>query len=977
MDRRDFELLRDEEIPELNTRALLYRHRTGCEIVSLINDDENKVFGINFRTPPADSTGIAHILEHSVLCGSRKYPVKEPFVELIKGSLNTFLNAFTYPDKTCYPVASTNLQDFYNLIDVYLDAVFYPRLTPEVLQQEGWHYELEDPSDPLRYKGVVFNEMKGAYSDPERILGERIQQSIFPDTTYGVDSGGDPRHIPALSFDQFKRFHDDFYHPSNARIYFYGDDDPQQRLALLHDYLSDYEAHSVDSTIGTQPRFAAPQRQQFPYAVDPDAVEEPKYFVVLTWLLQDAIDADERRALQVLEHALLGTPGSPLRKALIDSGLGEDLTGSGLEIELAQMFFSVGLKGVQQSDADAVEALILQYLGDLARGGIDQGMVAAALHTAEFRFRENNTGSFPRGLGLMLRLLTDWLYDRDPFTPLRFADSFAALKAKLAADDRYLEGLIQRHLLDNAHRTTVVLQPDAELGTRLEEEETTRLAAARARMSHADLEELVASTAKLKHLQEQPDAPEDLAKLPRLQLSDLDPAVKTVPRQEDQIAGVPVLHHDLFTNGIAYLDVGCDLRVLPQELLPYIPLFGRALLEMGTKRMSFVELQQRIGSQTGGLSAHSLVGGAPRRRAGRGAPLFARQGHGRTSRRPDGDCARRAAGGPPRRSRALLADGLGRAGQRGGRVGAGRAPGGIHAAARAIRRDRLARRADARLELSVLLAAAHRRHPPRLAGGAGAAGADPRPAGQPAGHAVQRDRGRRRPRCVRPEPGGAVARVATRSALARNLDAAPDGGRRGPDRPRASQLRGQGGQHLRARLRIGRVVGRHHALLGHHLALGSGAGPRGGLRVLLLPRPIYRSVRVRVLPRPQLARDAASVRPERLLLARLSDQQRRADQGHHRHHRRFRRLSATRRQGLRLAGALPDRHRRRLSPANARPSLGHQGRALCGFCRRAGSSRRSGPGRGAGVGRCDCSSFSRARQLADAGQGAVRIASPR
>ena len=607
MDRRDFELLRDEEIPELNTRALLYRHRTGCEIVSLINDDENKVFGINFRTPPADSTGIAHILEHSVLCGSRKYPVKEPFVELIKGSLNTFLNAFTYPDKTCYPVASTNVQDFYNLIDVYLDAVFYPRLTPEVLQQEGWHYELEDPGDPLRYKGVVFNEMKGAYSDPESILGERIQQSIFPDTTYGVDSGGDPRHIPDLTFDQFKRFHDDFYHPSNARIYFYGDDDPEHRLALLHDYLSEYEAHSVDSTIGIQPRFAAPKRQQFPYSVEPDAVEEPKYFVALTWLLPDAIDADERRALQVMEHALLGTPGSPLRKALIDSGLGEDLTGSGLEVELAEMFFSVGLKGVQQGDEDAVEALILQYLGDLADGGIDQGMVAASLHTAEFRFRENNTGSFPRGLGLMLRLLTDWLYDRDPFTPLRFADSFAALKAKLAADDRYLEGLIQRHLLDNSHRTTVILQPDAELGTRLEEEETTRLAAARASMSHADLEELVASTEKLKHLQEQPDAPEDLAKLPRLQLSDLDPAIKTVPRQEDQIAEVPMLHHDLFTNGIAYLDIGCNLRVLPQELLPYIPLFGRALLEMGTERMSFVELQQRIGSQTGGLSAHSLV----------------------------------------------------------------------------------------------------------------------------------------------------------------------------------------------------------------------------------------------------------------------------------------------------------------------------------------------------------------------------------
>ena len=799
MDRRDFELLRDEEIPELNTRALLYRHRTGCEIVSLINDDENKVFGINFRTPPTDSTGIAHILEHSVLCGSRKYPVKEPFVELIKGSLNTFLNAFTYPDKTCYPVASTNVQDFYNLIDVYLDAVFYPRLTPEVLQQEGWHYELEDPSDPLRYKGVVFNEMKGAYSDPESILGERIQQSIFPDTTYGVDSGGDPRHIPALTFDQFKRFHDDFYHPSNARIYFYGDDDPEQRLALLHDYLSDYEAHSVDSTIGTQPRFAAPKRQQFPYAVNPDAVEEPKYFVALTWLLQDATDA-ERRALLVLEHALLGTPGSPLRKALIDSGLGEDLTGSGLEVELAQMFFSVGLKGVQQADVDAVEALILQHLGELADGGIDQGMVAAALHTAEFRFRENNTGSFPRGLGLMLRLLTNWLYDRDPFTPLRFADSFAALKDKLAADDRYLEGLIQRHLLDNAHRTTVVLQPDAELGTRLEEEETTRLAEARERMSHADLEELVASTQKLKHLQEQPDAPEDLAKLPRLQLSDLDKAIKTVPRQEDQIAGVPVLHHDLFTNGIAYLDVGCDLRVLPQELVPYIPLFGRALLEMGTEAHELRRAATADRQPNRRPECPLDGGGAPRWWAGRGVPLFARQGHGRTGRRPDGDCARRAARGPPRRSRALLADGLRRASQRRGRASAGRSSSGINAAARAIRRDRLARRADARLELSVLLATAHRRHPRRLASRAGAAGADPRPTGQPAGHAVQRDRGRRRPRRMRPEPSSAVARVAARGALARNLDAEPDRGRRGPDRSRPSQLRGQGGQPLRARL---------------------------------------------------------------------------------------------------------------------------------------------------------------------------------
>ena len=604
----DFELLRDETISELNIRGLWYRHRTGCEVVSLINDDENKVFGINFRTPPTDSTGIAHILEHSVLCGSRKYPVKEPFIELIKGSLNTFLNAFTYPDKTCYPVASTNLQDFYNLIDVYLDAVFYPRITPQVLEQEGWHYELENVDDPLSYKGVVFNEMKGAYSDPERVLAEHAQHSIFPDSTYGVDSGGHPRHIPELTFEQFKRFHEDFYHPSNARVYFYGDDEPDRRLELLQEYLADYEPHPVDSTVKPQPRFSEPKKLRFPYAVDEAEGEESKCFVSVNWLLTDDIDADERRALQILDHALIGTPGSPLRKGLIDSGLGEDLTGSGMETDLAQFAYGAGLKGVKAGDVDAVETLVLQLLTDLAQEGIDRGMVEAALHTAEFRLRENNTGGYPRGLVMMLKSLTDWLYGRDPFVPLRFEDSFASLKAKLAEDDRYLENLLQRHLLDNTHRTRVVLEPDVGLAARQEQEEEQRLAAARAAMSDEDLAGLVQATAALKRAQEEPDAPEDLAKLPRLQLSDLEREVKVLPIEEAEVAEVPVLHHNLFTNGIAYFDVGLDLRVLPQELLPYISLFGRALLEMGTKGESFVQLQQRIGAQTGGVWAQSLVG---------------------------------------------------------------------------------------------------------------------------------------------------------------------------------------------------------------------------------------------------------------------------------------------------------------------------------------------------------------------------------
>ncbi|MBN2687496.1 MAG: insulinase family protein, partial [Deltaproteobacteria bacterium] len=287
-----FELVREEMIEELKTQALLYRHvKTGAELLSMCNDDENKVFGITFRTPPADSSGVPHILEHSVLCGSRKYPVKEPFVEILKGSLQTFLNAFTYPDKTCYPVASQNLRDFYNLIDVYLDAVFYPNITPFVFQQEGWHYELADPGGPLKYKGVVFNEMKGAYSSPQRLIAEYSQQSLFPDTPYGVDSGGDPGVIPSLDYEHFKRFHETYYHPSNGRIFFYGDDDPVERLRIAGQYLDDFEALNVPSGVPLQPYIPGPRRIERPYAVGSDEGGKDKGMVTVNWLLPETSDS--------------------------------------------------------------------------------------------------------------------------------------------------------------------------------------------------------------------------------------------------------------------------------------------------------------------------------------------------------------------------------------------------------------------------------------------------------------------------------------------------------------------------------------------------------------------------------------------------------------------------------------------------------------------------------------------------------------
>ncbi|MBW2096735.1 MAG: insulinase family protein, partial [Deltaproteobacteria bacterium] len=326
-----FYLLKEQEIPELNTLARLFTHeKTGAELLSLSNDDENKVFGITFKTPPSDSTGVAHILEHSVLCGSRKYPVKEPFVELLKGSLQTFLNAFTYPDRTCYPVASQNVKDFYNLIDVYLDAVFYPRLTRHIFAQEGWHYELQSPDDTLSYKGVVFNEMKGAYSSPEQVLSRYALQSIFPDNPYGLDSGGDPKEIPKLTFEQFKAFHARYYHPSNARIYFYGNDDITQRLRVIDGYLGAFERAEVPSPIPLQPPFQAPRRLRRPFMAPEQGPEKTKGMLTVNWAMGETSDVATNFSLRILEYILLGMPASPLRKALMDSGLGEDLAGEGL-----------------------------------------------------------------------------------------------------------------------------------------------------------------------------------------------------------------------------------------------------------------------------------------------------------------------------------------------------------------------------------------------------------------------------------------------------------------------------------------------------------------------------------------------------------------------------------------------------------------------------------------------------------------------
>jgi len=606
-----FELLRDEEIAEVNSRARLYRHRkTGAEVLTLSNDDENKVFGITFKTPPEDSTGVAHILEHSVLCGSRKYPVKEPFVELLKGSLHTFLNAMTFPDKTVYPVASQNLKDFYNLVDVYLDAVLFPLISENTFRQEGWHYELDSTQAPLTYKGVVFNEMKGAYSSPGAVLGKTVQMTLYPDNTYGVNSGGDPAKIPDLTYSYFKNFHDRFYHPANSRIVFYGDDPEEMRLDKLEEFLGEFEPLTVDASIALQPKFAAPKEITSTYAAGPDEAAKPNNAMVsINWMIDPINDQDMAIALSLLDFSLVGTSASPLRKALMDSGLGEGLTSSGFADDYLQPMFSVGLKGIEATNAPKVEALVLETLGRLAREGIDKATVDAAVNTLEFQLRENNTGSFPRGIALIFRSMRTWLHGGDPLEPLRFEDALARVKARIAAGEPMFQELIRGLLIDNTHRTTVLLTADPEQGAREAAEERARLDATRAAMDDGAVTEVMDEAKTLKALQEAVDSPAELAKIPTLHLADLPRENKTIPSAESSLGATRVLFHDLTTSGVIYLDLGFDLHGLDPALLPYLPIFSRALTQTGTAKEDFVSLSQRIGRSTGGIGASRHISG--------------------------------------------------------------------------------------------------------------------------------------------------------------------------------------------------------------------------------------------------------------------------------------------------------------------------------------------------------------------------------
>jgi Zn-dependent M16 (insulinase) family peptidase len=602
-----FELVREQSIPELDTEARLFRHiRTGAEVLSLVNRDENKTFAVTFRTLPSDDTGVAHILEHSVLSGSRKYPVKELFMELLKGSCATFINAMTFPDKTCYPVASTNLKDFYNLVDVYFDVVLNPLLEPYTLDQEGWHFELDAPNAPLCYKGVVFNEMKGAYSQQDAHIGEQVTRALLPNTIYAHSSGGDPRHIPELSYAHWHAFHQRFYHPSNARICFWGDDPEETRLQIVDAALKPFDRQPVSETIALQSRFAVPCRSSGLIPAAAADAQDGRGAVSIGWLLSDGQDTPEVRiAIHVLKEILVGSPASPLRKALLDSGLGEDLIDGADWDELRQPVFVTGLKGVCEASHDRVESLVLDTLDNLVRSGIDPAAVDAALNTVEFALREN--GTWARGVGTILRSLEMWLYEGDPVAALAFEQPLRAVRAGLAKDPRYFEKMIEQYLLTNPHRSMVQHLPDAELLTRQEADEKMRLAKIRSGLADEELQKILAKTRELKRRQETPNSPAALAKLPMLRLADLDRKNSVIPREVMFSSERPIIHNDLSTNGIAYIDVGFDLQSLSSDELAYVPVLARALIELGTDKEDEVTFAHRIARYTGGIEAHAFA----------------------------------------------------------------------------------------------------------------------------------------------------------------------------------------------------------------------------------------------------------------------------------------------------------------------------------------------------------------------------------
>lgn len=603
-DLAEYEILDEHRVEDVQSDGFILRHKkSGARIAILSNNDDNKVFYIGFRTPPEDETGVPHIIEHTTLCGSKKFPVKDPFIELAKGSLNTFLNAMTYPDKTVYPVASCNDQDFKNLMDVYLDAVFNPNITKyeEIFKQEGWHYELTGKDDELKINGVVYNEMKGAYSSPDEVLSSQIYRSLFPDNTYSKDSGGNPEYIPKLTYEAYLDFYHKYYHPSNSYIYLYGDMDVVERLEWLDkEYLSEYEYKKVNSEINKQPAFDEIKNVEAQYSITMDDSQENKTYLSYNRVVGDTLDKMLYQAFDVLDYALVSSPGAPVKQALIDAGIGDDVYGS-YDAGILQPVFSFVAKNANTSQADEFESIIENTLKEVVKTGINKEALLAGINSSEFKFREADFGQFPKGLLFGLNCLDSWLFDdMKPFIHLECLDTFAKLRR--AVDTDYFEKLIQEYLLDNTHGSSVTVKPKRGLGNEKEEALAKELSDYKASLSDEEIKKLIEDTEHLKKYQEEPSSDEDLRKLPMLTRADMRKEAMPFSNIEDTLSDVKVVRHDIESNGIDYISFLFDAGDFAQSELGYLGFFTNALGLVSTEKYSYTDLANATNIYTGGIS---------------------------------------------------------------------------------------------------------------------------------------------------------------------------------------------------------------------------------------------------------------------------------------------------------------------------------------------------------------------------------------
>ena len=599
-----YELQQTQPLPEVDGTGYLYRHKkTGARVMVVRNEDTNKVFAIGFRTPPTNSKGIQHIIEHTVLCGSKKYPSKDPFVELAKGSLNTFLNAMTYSDKTVYPVASCNDKDFRNLMDVYLDAVFHPNIydREEIFLQEGWHYEMADADSPLIYNGVVYNEMRGVYSSPDSAVARSVGKHLFPDSVYRHDSGGDPKDIPTLTREEYLDYHRTYYHPSNSYIYLYGNVDPEEQLLYLdREYLSHYDFLAVDSAIELQKAPEAACDAEVPFALAEG--EEPSENAYLTFnaIVGTSLDKKLRVAMDVLSYVLLDAEGAPLTKALIDAGLAADVESS-YDTSMLQPVFSIVAHNADAARRDEFKKVLTETLEKLSTEGLDKKSLTAAIRRFEFSHKEGNFGRYPKGLMYGLDAFDTWLHDDSAAMELfSLNDVYAELAKDVETD--YFEQLIRTAILDNPHAAYITGVPVIGLEVEEEKELTDSLAEKRASLSEEERAAIVAETEHLKEYQGTPSTPEELQAIPLLSREDIDKEGRKLCNAFSDIEGTELVQHNLFTNGIEYLDFWFDLSDFTPEEMQLAALLTELYKSVPTEHFTLEELTREMNLKTGGIA---------------------------------------------------------------------------------------------------------------------------------------------------------------------------------------------------------------------------------------------------------------------------------------------------------------------------------------------------------------------------------------